>query len=319
MLQFHLLNPFFNALGGSELGALEIYRGIAGRCEAALWSERVPDSRFGDLPIRRIDAGKGDCPHGGTLLIHGNFFQPGAWLEASRPDRLILGYNTVVRPELKYRMIERLRRMGGCEIVYASRLVRDWVGLPGEVLPSRIDVQRFRPAPRQAADRFVIGRLSRDEPDKHHAKDPGLYLQLSAQGMQVRIMGGTCLAPAIGAVNEIELLGAGAEPAPEFLHSLDCFFYRTSTQWTEAGGRVVAEAMASGLPVVCHRLGGYAEWIDHGRNGYLFDSDDQALQILELLRRDPELRGHVGEAARASMEDLYSERAAQAYFDFFLR
>jgi glycosyltransferase involved in cell wall biosynthesis len=319
MLQFHILNPFFSAFGGSELGALEIYRGIAGRCEAALWSERVPDPRLGDLPIRRIDPGDGDCPRGGTLLIHGNFFQPGAWLEASRPDRLILGYNTVVRPELKYRMIERLRRMGGCEIVYASRLVRDWVGIPGEVLPSRIDVQRFHPAPRQAEDRFVIGRLSRDEPDKHHANDPALYLQLAAQGVHVRIMGGTCLAPAIGDANEIELLDTGAEPAPQFLHTLDCFFYRTSTKWTEAGGRVVAEAMACGLPVVCHRLGGYAEWIEDGRTGYLFDGDQQALQILHRLRRDPELRRRVGQAARASMEEMHSERAAQAYFDFFLR
>jgi hypothetical protein len=42
-------------------------------------------------------------------------------------------------------------------------------------------------------------------------------------------------------------------------------------------GRVVTEAMACGLPVVCHESGGYAEIIEHGRNGFLFDTQQEAL------------------------------------------
>ena len=63
-----------------------------------------------------------------------------------------------------------------------------------------------------------------------------------------------------------------------FLLELDCFFYRTSEKYHEAWGRVVTEAMACGLPIVCHDRGGYAEIIDHGRNEFLLDTQEEALE-----------------------------------------
>ena len=44
--------------------------------------------------------------------------------------------------------------------------------------------------------------------------------------------------------------------------------------------------MACGLPVVCHRHGGYTEWIEHGRSGFLFDTSEEAERILLMLRDD---------------------------------
>ncbi|MGH8686814.1 MAG: glycosyltransferase family 4 protein [Burkholderiales bacterium] len=318
-MTLHIVNPFANAFGGSERGALELWRGVAGKCETILWSEDAPDPRLGETPIRRIDLKRGEHPRGGTLLLHGNFFLPGPWLESSGPRCTLLGYNTVVRPDLKYAMIERLQRLGPFEIVYASRLVRDWVGVPGVVLPSRIDLARFVPRKRAADDDFIVGRLSRDELPKHHPEDPAIYRALAARGARVRIMGGTCLGEAHNDLAGVELLPAGAMDATQFLQGLDCFYYRTSPNWSEAGGRVVAEAMACGLPVVCHAIGGYAEWIEHGRSGYLFESDDEALRLIDSLRQDPGLRQSVGRAAREAMVAMYSPEAARAYFEFFVR
>ena len=317
MPQLHVLSRFGNAYGGTEQGIVELCRALAGRCELTLWSETEPDPRLG-LPVRRVDAARGEIPGGGTLLVHGNYFKPGAWLEDVRVERLILGYNTLLKPELKHYMIERLRRIGPLEIVYASRLAQRLVGEPGTVLYSRIDLERFRPVERAARRRFTLGRLSRDVLYKHHPEDVAIYRHCIDRGAAVRIMGGTCLARALEGLPGIELSAAGVEPAEAFLASLDCFFYRTAMNWVEAGGRVVTEAMACGLPVVGHRRHGFGEWIEDGASGFLFDSDAQAREILGRLQADPALRVRVGTAARARMEALFSASAAQAYADFFL-
>lgn len=118
--------------------------------------------------------------------------------------------------------------------------------------------------------------------------------------------------------HNLELLAAGAIPAPSFLQSLDCFIYRTHPFVPEAWGRVVLEAMAAGLPVVVHAVGGYTEVIQHGHNGFLFHNDEEALAFLLTLQRDPALRARVGQAARRTVESLFSEAAFEHHCRFYL-
>jgi glycosyltransferase involved in cell wall biosynthesis len=131
-------------------------------------------------------------------------------------------------------------------------------------------------------------------------------------------MGGRSLKPAIGQVEGIELLPECSQDPVEFLRSLDCFVYRTADHLTEAFGRVVIEAMACGLPVVCHRHGGYTEAIESGRNGFLFETDDEALALIRRLRDDRRLREALGNAARESALELLSPDRRRAMADFYL-
>ncbi len=318
-MQVHIVNAFENAYGGSERAALAIHEGLRSRCDAQLWCEGRPDPRLARFPIRRIDAAAGIQPVGGTLVIVGNYFQLGAWLEGARPERIILNCNTIVGAQLKAYALERLRSLGRpVEVVFETKFTRDWMGVPGPVFAGRIDLAEFAPSPRPPDGRFVVGRLSRDVPVKHHPEDAALYRRLTEQGLDLRIMGGTCLATGLGDQPRIELLPAGAEPAPQFLRGLDCFLYRTSNQWYEAGGRVICEAMACGLPVVCSRAGGYAEWIDHGRDGFLFDTSEEAEAIVLSLRSDEWRRRHISQAAREKMLALFGDEANRAFFDYFL-
>jgi glycosyltransferase involved in cell wall biosynthesis len=117
-------------------------------------------------------------------------------------------------------------------------------------------------------------------------------------------MGGTCLAPELHGAPNVELLPAGAEDAATFLRGLDCFLYRTSRNWFEGYGRVVAEAMATGLPVVAGRPGGYVDYIAHGVNGCLFDATPDAAAAVLSLRRDRALGAVYGAAGRVAAERI---------------
>jgi glycosyltransferase involved in cell wall biosynthesis len=191
------------------------------------------------------------------------------------------------------------------EIVYTSKELRRRHRGNGCVLESPVDVARFRPWRIVSPARpFTIGRLSRDIRSKHHEDDPVLWRELAEAGCRIRIMGGTCLADELREVPNVELLPAGAEDAASFLRSLDCFVYRTSEQWFEAYGRVVIEAMATGLPIVVARRGGYADGLRDGANGLLFDSTNDAVARVLELRDDRRVASRIGHAARQSAVEL---------------
>ena len=212
------------------------------------------------------------------------------------------------------------------EVAYASELMKRSAGnYPGYVEPSLIDLERFVPAPKgepsdPTSTAFTVGRLSRANPKKHHPEDAALYRRLVEEGCRIRIMGPSpSLKAELGGMESVTLLPAYAQEAHLFLQGLDCFFYRTSEKYLEPSARVVTEAMASGLPVVCHESGGYAQWIDHGRNGFLFESQQEALGILLGLKEDPALREKIGKGARRTAEELFSDAVRSEIVEFYLR
>ncbi|MEZ6050282.1 MAG: glycosyltransferase family 4 protein [Planctomycetaceae bacterium] len=64
----------------------------------------------------------------------------------------------------------------------------------------------------------------------------------------------------------------------------------------------VLQYMASALPVVTSPIGILPDMIDHGDNGFLTDSDDQWIDTLSRLIRDPQLRWRIGQRGRDSVE-----------------
>ena len=84
--------------------------------------------------------------------------------------------------------------------------------------------------------------------------------------------------------------------------------------WNESYGLPIAEAMASGIPVIASRCGGIPELVDDGVTGWLVPRlDVEALldATRELLREPRRLR-EMGEAARLRAERLLTwERSAQ--------
>ncbi|MDR5871376.1 glycosyltransferase family 4 protein [Caballeronia sp. LZ062] len=325
----HIINGFMNEYGGSEQEALHLARLLRDRSELTLWS---PSSRCSaELArrhgIRRIGAGigAGHRPDGGTFVFVGAHWRNRLWPYLGRaPQRLIYVFNTFHAKILALTATHPfMLRWPKTEYVFISEFQKNLLGVEGEVQPSPIDITQFSPAPQQVrASRPIIGRLSRDTLDKHDLEDVSLYRAWAEAGADIRLQGATSLRAAAGdaltGTPHVEIVPEGAIPAAEFLRGIDVFYYRTGAH-VETFGRVVLEAMACGLPVVCHRRGGYADWVRHGENGFLFDTTDEARRLVDTLLADPALRASIGERARRTVEVLYSNEALRRRADFYLR
>lgn len=314
----HIFNSFLNPYGGSELEALGLFEMLREAADVRLWatSSRASADLRARFPIERVSLARLALPGGGNFLFVGAHWRKGLWpYFARKPSRLIYVYNNLHR---KLGKLTSTSPPGWprVEYVFISDFQKRMLKLDGVVHPSPIDIREFVPARRAPGDRLVIGRLSRDIPSKFSAEDMPIFADLVRDGCSVRLQGATCIGEQLSGTG-VEVLAAGHLPAARFLQDLDIFYYRTGSH-LEVFGRVVFEAMACGLPVVCHSNGGYADWIRQGENGFLFDTSDEARRILVQLAADPDLRLRIGANARKTVEDMYSEGALAERAAFYL-
>lgn len=317
----HIFSKFEQARGGSELHALDLAGRLRGHATVELWAPAPCHHSFVESgAVRVVDPWTGQIPsEGGIVVLVGLYFDLGPWLGRIKPHRMLALYNTFEAPSA-VRRLERLFGWSGrrTELIYCSRLMRTEMGLPGVFEPSPTDLDLFAPAGTDHLGRpFTIGRHSRDVVEKHHPEDGRVYGAVAGLGGRSIVLGGLSMRETFGPVSRLDLRPAASHGIPDFLRTLDCYFYRTGT-WVEPWGRVVIEALACGLPVVAHRVGGYAEAIQHSVNGFLFDETDEAIEQVTRLMRDPDLKRWMSGRARESAATLVGTAAMRRLAAFYL-
>jgi len=97
---------------------------------------------------------------------------------------------------------------------------------------------------------------------------------------------------------QMETLSEYSMTVPDFLRETDILFFDISRHRKEPWPRTIAEGMMGGCCCVTNNNYGMAEQIDSGKNGYLFDNAEQAIEQLSDLIEHPEKIKQMGDAAR---------------------
>jgi glycosyltransferase involved in cell wall biosynthesis len=300
-MEIHIIAPFIQ-LNGGDWHAIDLFMAYGKTHQVKLWSAQPPHPALAkQYPIKEIKPYRGESPHSGVLIISGARTEIGSWFSQNQFSEVVLIHN-LLSPGILYKALNRLNKAlkKPVEIIYVSDLVKRYAALPGKVVHHMPSSSRFKPLDKDyQEDKFVVGRVSTDMLAKHNHRDIQVYRELAKQGIQVRITGGTCLAPWLAGHKNIALNPVADQGTlPQVYAQLDCFYYRVPSSVKDPFPLVVLEAMLTGLPVVCHRDVGTVEIIDHGVNGFVFDTPEQAIEIIDMLKKNANLRKEVGMRAK---------------------
>lgn len=64
--------------------------------------------------------------------------------------------------------------------------------------------------------------------------------------------------------------------------------------------------------------GGYTDWIENGKNGFLFNTTQEAMDYLERLAGDGQLRKEIATAALDTVQEMYGDKAKAAQISYYL-
>ena len=109
------------------------------------------------------------------------------------------------------------------------------------------------------------------------------------------------------------------EALPSLYHQSDILLF--TSIWAEPFGRVIVEAMASGVVVVGTAVGGAAEILSDGENALTFTADDPPSLASQLKRliESPDLRERLAESARRTAADKYDIRRMSEEIEGYLQ
>lgn len=199
-----------------------------------------------------------------------------------------------------------------------------------EVIYNGVDLEHWKPAGAAERERlrgalgfgagdYVIGLSAVLRPEKNPLQlvDAIAMLRRRGSGRQARaralLIGDGPMRAAVderarrlGVAGDVVVTGFQQEVRP-FLAACDVVVL---TSFTEAFSLAAIEAMAMGKPVVHSEVGGAAEMVRPGRNGFLFPVGDTAALVERLaMLSDPAMCSRMGGRAREAAEAQFSERA----------
>jgi hypothetical protein len=174
----------------------------------------------------------------------------------------------------------------------------------GHLIRGAFDIEEFpfRPLAHAADAPFVVGRISRPDPDKFHRNTWSMYAAISPLVRARAMAWDRRIEAKLGPPPPwAECRPAAAESPQEFLGRLHCMIQVNGgarENWPRSG----LEAMATGVPIVAQNAWGWREMLIHGKTGFLADEEQEVSDWAARLALDEELRLEVAHAARQALE-----------------
>ncbi|MBI4614534.1 MAG: glycosyltransferase family 4 protein, partial [Planctomycetes bacterium] len=184
--------------------------------------------------------------------------------------------------------------------------------LAGEVLPTVVDTERYRPGPGKDGGPVTIGWSGSASTNRYLSE---LLARLSgwAPAAAFRILAVSDERPAgfFKYSKNFEFVPWSREREVELLQSFDVgLMPLDDTPWSRGKcGLKAILSQATGAPVVCSDVGVNGEVVENGATGYVVRSDEEWTARLAALVEDSALRRRMGEAGRRRVEERYSVRA----------
>ncbi|MGZ8844599.1 MAG: glycosyltransferase family 4 protein [Pyrinomonadaceae bacterium] len=204
---------------------------------------------------------------------------------------------------------------------------------PMAIIPFGVDTEFFSPRPRTrtGADApLTIGYVGRMLPGKGLNLLADALAQLATANWKLLVVGDGSERPAFeqqlrerGLLDRVEFLGAiSYDDVPTIFQKLDMLVMPTQTtsRIREQFGRVLVEAMSSGVPVIGSTSGAIPEVIEEA--GLIFpEGDVQALAAaMDRLLSSEILRQELARAGRDRVDQHYSwDRVADKTYEFYRR
>jgi glycosyltransferase involved in cell wall biosynthesis len=115
---------------------------------------------------------------------------------------------------------------------------------------------------------------------------------------------------------DLEVIQWSKEREVQDLQAIDIGVYPlTLDEWVFGkSGLKAIQYMAFGIPTVATDVGTTPRIIDHMRNGWLVRTENEWLDALETLAKDPALRKSLGEEARRKAVECFSRKAIQGQY-----
>ena len=191
---------------------------------------------------------------------------------------------------------------------------------PSFLLGRGVDTEFLSPEKRRRDDKqFVIGFVGRLRPEKNVRFLGKLDAALQNAGLnnyRFSIVGEGGERDWLEKnLKNARLTGAifGEELAREYAN-MDLFVFPSQT---DAFGNVVLEAAAAGVPSVVMKEGGPKFLIEHGRSGFIADGDEDFIETVIRLAKEPEQLTDVAQAARRFALENSWEAIFEKMYDYY--
>jgi glycosyltransferase involved in cell wall biosynthesis len=233
--------------------------------------------------------------------------------------RIIFDYDDAVMfREQKYgrpirtRTFEKFRRtVEHCAAVVAGNdfLARfaEASGTPAIVLPTAVDVSKYRVRPDKDGDGLTIGWVGLSDGFVYlrHIQPALQKLTEKFPGLKLRVVSDKPL-QLEGVTVENEAWRLESEQANLSSFSIG-IMPLTDTLWTRGKcGYKILQYMAAGIPAIASAVGANRKIVTQGENGFLAQTQEDWVQSISILLQDQALRTKFGTRGRQLVENKYS-------------